>query len=166
MEIQDKDINNYLRNINPDSEEYADMKEIFLSLRDIDTSSAIFIISLLIAQQSSGREGVIKILNDIENYFNLKNNTVYIVFDTSINVSFAFSSYKDAEEFFKKEVSNRKKLCAITEDMDTDPKNWKPSFEDGGVIRKSVRCIDNYTTLESSILLIELEVKHEESSEI
>lgn len=69
MEIQDKDINKYLKNINPDSEEYADRKEIFLSLRNLDTSSAIFIISLLMAQQTEGKEKVYKIIKDIEDYF-------------------------------------------------------------------------------------------------
>jgi hypothetical protein len=72
MEIPDSKINEFLKGLDPNSEEYADMKEMFLSLRKLDIESAICLIPLLMAQESGGMEKISKILQDIDDYFDNK----------------------------------------------------------------------------------------------
>ncbi len=72
MEIPDSKINEFLKGIDPNSEEYADRKEIFLALRKLDISSAICLMPLLMSQELEGMEKVSKILLDINNYFDIK----------------------------------------------------------------------------------------------
>ena len=72
MNITDNIIDNILKGIDKSSEEYADMKEIFLSLRELDISSAICLIPLLMARETGGMEKVSNILKDIDDYFDNK----------------------------------------------------------------------------------------------
>lgn len=72
MEIPDSKINEFLKGLDPNSEEYADMKEVFLTLRKLDISSAICLMPLLMSQELEGMEKVSKILLDINNYFDIK----------------------------------------------------------------------------------------------
>lgn len=72
MEIPDSKINEFLKGLDPNSEEYVDMKEVFLTLRKLDISSAICLMPLLMSQELEGMEKVSKILLDINNYFDIK----------------------------------------------------------------------------------------------
>lgn len=85
--------------------------------------------------------------------------TIYIVFDTSIDTTHAFASYKEAEDYFEDEIVQQMGICSIIKDIDNDPKEWKPDLIDGGVTRRSAHCTDMRNGREYELLLIEVKVK-------